>query len=55
MYKLVQEGIIGETPSKKGPTNKIPKKVYKTFVGAFESYVRIQQVNWHGGELTREK
>ena len=51
VQKLVQQGIIGETPPKKGPDGGIPFHHFKHLVGAFETYVQVKQVNGEGGSL----
>ena len=55
IQRNVKMGLIGVSPNKQGPERKLPKFIFKTLCSAFESYVRINQVNGLGGDLSRGK
>ena len=45
VQKYVKEVIFDKSPMKKGPDSGVKKVSYQLLVGAFESYVWIQQAN----------
>ena len=47
-------GIAGNSPLKRGPNGNIPAWAYSSLCTAFESFVRIQQINAGGHENTRK-
>ena len=49
------DGRIGMSPKKPGPCPDIPRSVFKLLCSAWESFVRIQQINGLGGNNTRKK
>ncbi len=45
MQHFVQHGIAGESSKKHGPDRGIHQEDFKILVRAYESYVRIKQIN----------
>ena len=55
LQRYANDGIAGVLPLKPGVKSDIPKSLYKSLSVAFESYVRINQLNSRDGELTLNK
>ena len=55
LQQYANNGIAGVLPLKPGVKSDIPKSLYKSLSVAFESYVRINQLNSRDGELTLNK
>ncbi len=53
--KYVNSNITGMSPLKPGVKGNVPAWVFKTLCIAFESYVRIQQINSWEGEISYKK
>ena len=51
----VQTGRVGESPSKKGPDGGVPEVIFEPLLGAFESYVEIQQLNCSDSKTNQRK
>ena len=55
IHRYVRDNLVGTSPLKKGTKGNIANFIYKTVAIAFESHVRINQLNGMGGENTRSK
>ncbi len=55
ILRYAKMGIAGTSPLKPGIKSDIPEWAYKSLCVAFESYVRINQINSRDGELTMTK
>ncbi|KAL7532024.1 hypothetical protein ACHAWF_009676 [Thalassiosira exigua] len=56
IYRYVNEGLAGASPLKSGEQGDVPQFVFNTLAKAFESFMRIQQLNARGGvENSRRK
>jgi hypothetical protein len=55
LQQYVNNGIAGQSPLKPGIKSDIPKWAYKSLCIAFESYVRINQLNRRDNVLTLKK
>ena len=53
--RYVKEGMAGTSPQKKGPEGKLPRETYLCVCDAFESYVRISQINGDEIDATQKK
>ena len=52
LQRYANDGIGGTSPLKPGVQSDIPKSLYKSLCIAFESYIRINQLNARDGNLT---
>ena len=55
LQRYINNGIAGQSPLKPGVKSNIPKWAYKSLTVAFESYVRINQLNRRDDVLTLKK
>ncbi len=55
IQREVQEGRVGVSPKKMGPQGYSPLKTFDHLTTAFESYIKIMQLNGHGGTLSNNK
>ena len=55
LQRYANDGIGGTSPLKPGVQSDIPKSLYKSLCIAFESYIRINQLNARDGNLTLNK
>eukprot|EP00804_Cyclotella_cryptica_P006359 CCRYP_010185-RA/>CCRYP_010185-RA protein AED:0.27 eAED:0.27 QI:0/0/0/1/0/0/3/0/273 len=55
IQRAIQEGRIGVSPKKMGPQGYLPPKTFDHLTTAFESYIKIMQLNGHGGAVTNNK
>ena len=51
----IKEGRVGAPPKKMGPQGRFPSKTFDNLAIAFESYIKIMQLNGHGGALSNNK
>jgi hypothetical protein len=50
-----KEGRVGASPKKMGPQGHFPSKTFDNLAIAFESYIKIIQLNGHKGALSNNK
>ena len=55
IQREICEGRVGVSPKKMGPQGYFPPKTFDNLVNAFESYIKIMQLNGHGGTLSNNK
>ncbi len=55
IQRYVEKGCAGDSPAKLGKAGEIPKDIFSNLVGAFESFVRINQLNGKGAENSQRK
>ena len=55
LQRYANDGIGGTSPLKPGVQSDIPKSLYKSLCIAFESYIRINQLNARDGNLALNK
>jgi len=55
LRRYAKLGLVGESPMKPGVKSEIPKWAYNSLCVAFESYVRINQLNRRDDKLTLKK
>ena len=55
IQREIQEGRVGVSPKKMGPQGYLPSKTFDHLTTAFESYIKIMQLNGHGGTLSNNK
>jgi hypothetical protein len=55
IQREIQEGRVGVSPKKMGPQGYLPPKTFDHLTTAFESYIKIMQLNGHGGTLSNNK
>ncbi len=55
IQREICEGRVGVSPKKMGPQGYFPPKTFNNLVNAFESYIKIMQMNGHGGTLSNNK
>ena len=48
-----EKGSVGASPKKMGPQGHFPSKTFYNLAIAFESYIKIMQLNGHGGALSQ--
>jgi hypothetical protein len=41
--RYVRQGIIGQSPLKRGPTGDFPKPIYNALMGAYSTYLKLEQ------------
>ena len=55
IWRYVKENLAGMSPLKPGVKGDVFPSVFSSLCAAFESYVRIQQLNSRQGEITLKK
>jgi hypothetical protein len=55
IQREICEGRVDVSPKKMGPQGYFPPKTFDNLVNAFESYIKIMQLNGHGGTLSNNK
>ncbi len=55
IQRAIQECRIGVSPKKMGLQGYLPPKTFDHLTTAFESYIKIMQLNGHGGAVTNNK
>ena len=55
ILRYYKDDLVGQSPKKKGPEGNVPDTVFKLLCEAWESCVRIQQINGRANENTRKR
>lgn len=55
VQRYVKDGLAGQSPKKNGSPGAIEKFIWNSLCAAFESHVKINQLNGKGGENSRKK
>ncbi len=55
IQREIKEGRVGVSPKKMGPQGHFPSKTFDNLAIAFESYIKIMQLNGNGGALSNNK
>lgn len=55
IQREIKEGLVGVSPKKMGPQGHFPSKTFDNLAIVFESYIKIMQLNGHGGALSSNK
>jgi hypothetical protein len=51
----VAAGRVGVSPLKPGEKGNFPALTFQHLANAFESFIKIKQLNWQGGDICNNK